>query len=586
MDSSIISIIIVLITMGLFVWNRLPISVVAILGSVAMAMFIPEMELSAVYSGFSATGWPMVVGMCVVSAALFETGIARKIGEKIGNSFLAKTERRFIVTVSAVCSLMSAFMSNNGTVAIWMPIIAIVAANSCGKIRSKMVIFPAGTAAVIGGACSLIGSTSQLAANSVLQGYAGYEEGMGMFDMTKIMFPAAVVQIIFWGTIGYKLLDKVLKPNSPDFDKGNMYSVAEIHKLEKEQESDAPAWKGYVALGTMILCIVLFVLSGFQPFKSYFNIGTIGLIGAAMVLGTGCISIKKAYSDLPWDVFVCIGTISGIGTGLDVSGGGALIANAVLNLFGGKNASVVLLTVVIAVLTSVLTNIMSNNATAAMLTPICIAIALSLGISPIPWVIVIGACSNLAIATYVELVLSAFLVFVIAILIIKLVGQCFFDIWHDKLELEYYMEYAMSIAIGVEFVKMLCTHQPGTIIEVLLFATARQMIVEPLNVYETLVGIGAIAALFAIRKFLFCSFDEADHMICRGSQTVAHANLITGAKIPEEKTRILRNIISDKLSEEGKTVAIGACVYYKDCALRVDSMREGMVTRVEVIKNL
>ena len=64
------------------------------------------------------------------------------------------------------------------------------------------------------------------------------------------------------------------------------------------------------------------------------------------------------------------------------------------------------------------------------------------------------------IATYVELVLSAFLVFVIAILIIKLVGQCFFDIWHDKLELEYYMEYAMSIAIGVEFVKMLCTHQP------------------------------------------------------------------------------------------------------------------------------
>lgn len=74
----------------------------------------------------------------------------------------------------------------------------------------KMVIFPAGTAAIIGGACSLIGSTSQLAANSVLQGYAGYEEGMGMFDMTKIMFPAAVVQIIFWGTIGYKLLDKVL----------------------------------------------------------------------------------------------------------------------------------------------------------------------------------------------------------------------------------------------------------------------------------------------------------------------------------------------------------------------------------------
>lgn len=339
----------------------------------------------------------MVVGMCIVSAALFETGVTRQIGEKIGNSFLAKTERRFIVTVSAVCTLMSGFMSNNGTVAIWMPIIAIVAANSTGRIRSKMVIFPAGTAAVIGGACTLIGSTSQLAANSILQGYAGFEEGLAMFDMTKIMLPAAIVQIIFWGTIGYKLLDKVLKPNNPDFDKGNMYAASEIHNLE--QSSTASGIKGKIALGTMILCIILFVLSGFSPFKSHINIGMIGILGAAIVLAAGCIPVKKAYAELPWDVLICIGTISGNGTGLDVSGGGALIANFVLNLFGGQSASIILLTAVIAVLTSVLTNIMSNNATAAMLTPICIVIALSLGISPLPWVIVIGACSNLAIAT-------------------------------------------------------------------------------------------------------------------------------------------------------------------------------------------
>ena len=66
------------------------------------------------------------------------------------------------------------------------------------------------------------------------------------------------------------------------------------------------------------------------------------------------------------------------------------------------------------------------------------------------------------VAAYVELFLSAVLVFVIVVLIIKLIGQCFFDIWHDKIKLEYYMEYIMSLAIGVEFVKMLCTHKPGT----------------------------------------------------------------------------------------------------------------------------
>ena len=217
MSSSIIASIIAAITIVLFMWNKLPMSVVAMGSSVAMGILIPEMDLSAVYAGFSAPGWAMVVGMCIVSAALFETGVAQRIGEKIGNSFLAKTERRFIVTVSAVCCLMSAFMSNNGTVAIWMPLIAVVAAGSNGRIRSKMVIFPAGTAAIIGGACTLVGSTSQLAANAVLQGYDGYKEGLGMFDTTKIMLPAAIVQIIFWGTIGYTLLTKVLKPESPDF---------------------------------------------------------------------------------------------------------------------------------------------------------------------------------------------------------------------------------------------------------------------------------------------------------------------------------------------------------------------------------
>ena len=102
MSSSIIAIIIAAITIVLFMWNKLPMSVVAMGSSVAMGILIPEMDLSAVYAGFSAPGWAMVVGMCIVSAALFETGVAQRIGEKIGNSFLAKTERRFIVTVCAV----------------------------------------------------------------------------------------------------------------------------------------------------------------------------------------------------------------------------------------------------------------------------------------------------------------------------------------------------------------------------------------------------------------------------------------------------------------------------------------------------
>ena len=73
----------------------------------------------------------------------------------------------------------------------------------------------------------------------------------------------------------------------------------------------------------------------------------------------------------------------------------------------------------------------------------------------------------------------------------------------DNATLEYFLENVMTFAIGVEFVKMLCTHTPGTVIEVLLFAISRQMIVGHVSGFEVLVGVAAIAGLFATHKFLY-----------------------------------------------------------------------------------
>ena len=67
-----------------------------------------------------------------------------------------QNERIFTVMVVIVCVLMSAFMSDSGCIAMWMPIIAAVAAGSKGKIRSKMVIMPAGIACIVGGATTLV----------------------------------------------------------------------------------------------------------------------------------------------------------------------------------------------------------------------------------------------------------------------------------------------------------------------------------------------------------------------------------------------------------------------------------------------
>ena len=280
----------------------------------------------------------------------------------------------------------------------WMPIIAAVAAGSNGRIRSKIVIFPAGTACIIGGACTLVGSVSQGAANAVLQGFEGYEAGMGIFDMSPAMVPAAIIQVIWWGTIGYNMLIWVLKPDSPDFDKGNAFAPANF-KQDADQTNDIPAWKGTLSIVTLLVCIVLFIMSGIEPFSTKLDIAIVAMIGATFLFVTRTIPVKESFANLPWDVLVCIGAISALGTALDVSGGGQVLADAVLGLFGGENASIPVLTAVICLLCSALTLFMQNSGVAAMITPVVIPMAISMGISPLPWVIVVAVGTNLAIAT-------------------------------------------------------------------------------------------------------------------------------------------------------------------------------------------
>ena len=106
--------------------------------------------------------------------------------------------------------------------------------------------------------------------------------------------------------------------------------------------------------------------------------------------------------------------------------------------------------------------------------------------------------------SYVELVLSVFLLLVVVALTVRLITQSVPQLWSQQMEVMYYVESAMTLAIGIEFVKMLCTHTLETIIEILLFAISRQMIVEHLSTTETIIGVGAIAGLFAVRKYLFC----------------------------------------------------------------------------------
>lgn len=72
------------------------------------------------------------------------------------------------------------------------------------------------------------------------------------------------------------------------------------------------------------------------------------------------------------------------------------------------------------------------------------------------------------------------------------------------------LDKAITLAIGAELIKMLCKHTPETIIEVLAFALARQLIVGHAAPVENLITVFAIAILFVVRRFLLNRHDMVE----------------------------------------------------------------------------
>ena len=144
-----------------------------------------------------------------------------------------------------------------------------------------------------------------------------------------------------------------------------------------------------------------------------------------------------------------------------------------------------------------------------------------------------------------------------------------------------------NLIIGVELIRMLYLHTPLTVFEVLMFAIARQIIIDHSSPLNSLLGVIAIAILFATRKFLFSSFDETDKTVFRATQKVRQINRLFRMNIPcSDEDDTLLDVLMHRMEEEGTEIGTGACVYFADLGLRVAKIKDGKITRIEVIRSI
>jgi len=123
----------------------------------------------------------------------------------------------------------------------------------------------------------------------------------------------------------------------------------------------------------------------------------LAIIGAVLVVATGCLRADEAYKSIEWPILVLIFGMLALSIAMHESGLDKLMASALVGV-GGSLSPWMMLSLVI-LLTSIATEFLSNNAVAVLFTPIVIGIAEHLGVDPRPFVVAVMFSATLAFAT-------------------------------------------------------------------------------------------------------------------------------------------------------------------------------------------
>lgn len=373
------AIIITILAIISFAIQVIPLPLTAMLGALAMMVFGIITPTDAI-SAFGSDTVMMVADVIIIGNAIFETGLAEKIGGRILKlKVIQGSEKRLLLVIMLLITVLSAFISNTAAVAMFLPLVASVAQSSNGKIQKKNCYMAMGIASVVGGICTLAGSTPQIVAQEILLQTDAVRE-LTFFELAKAGIPLVILMVLYFLTIGYKLQEKC-------------FTFQEVSNVQAAVVQTSASGRKQVLSGIILLLCVIGFISG------VFTFGTVALMGACACILTGCISQKRAFEMMDWSTVIVLGGSIGFAKGMEKSGAVALIGDALVNEFGQGGDSAILVYALIILITAVLTNIMSNTAVVAILAPLGIDIALKMGANPITFVIGIIIASNLAFAS-------------------------------------------------------------------------------------------------------------------------------------------------------------------------------------------
>lgn len=292
-----------------------------------------------------------------------------------------------------VSGTASAFLNNTPIVVMGAPVVRDVA-KSLG-LSPKTFLIPLSYAAVLGGCCTLIGTSTNLLVNDMAS-VAG-QPRFSMFEITPVGLAISIAGGIYLVLFSNRLID--VRPNGDEDEGAQPADLGREPGLVGGQIGAAQSFAAPVAFNPLraMLSAGVFVAVVALAAFNVAPIAAVAFAGAVLLILLRVITADEAYAGLRPEVLMLIAGMVVLGIALDVSGLAGALTNFLINSLDGISPLVALIVIYGATLFA--TELLSNATVAVLFTPIAVSLGEAFAVSPRPFLVAVMIAASAAFAT-------------------------------------------------------------------------------------------------------------------------------------------------------------------------------------------
>jgi di/tricarboxylate transporter len=374
--------------------DKLRADVVALTGAAVLLMtgVVRPVEVQSAFASpaIVALASLFVIAYAMELAGLLDEAIRRvvRLCKRIGSAG--------IWILIGLAGAASAFLNNTPIVVLSAPVVRD-AAKSLGR-SPKCYLIPLSYAAVLGGCCTLIGTSTNLLVND-MAAVAG-QPRFGIFEITPVGLIVAIA-----GGLYLLLFSTRLVKASPEIAPEEAESA--ISELQRFNEpglaggliGSAKPFAKEVALKPVpaIISATVFVAVVTLAALNVAPIAACAFAGAVLLILLKVITVDEAYSGLRPEVLMLIAGMVVLGIALDETGLANSATSALLGTMDGMSPLLAL--IILYGVTLIATELLSNATVAVLFTPVAVSIADAFAVSPRPFLVATMIAASAAFAT-------------------------------------------------------------------------------------------------------------------------------------------------------------------------------------------